>query len=413
MTYHQVDDKGELTPFTGDMPIEAITAIERADDEAIVQSFSGGFAQEHYVYSYPISTKQGKKSIVGIGSAGAKRIALLLGNIEVLPDVRVQEKDDYFYGVVRVKDLLRNTTLAGFGRQSVFILTEGNEPTNRRDEHAYVKSLTKAQRNGILSVAPQEALVKIVKQFFDEKKLGRLTPPMQPNTPSTTKAQPATPSQQSSTKDTQPLTPPEEKGKGKAADKKASTAEMNKAKAAFMMKWHELQGYSGWDNEESDKQREEWLKTNFNVDSLTKLDKDQIMSGVGKINANIAAITNQEPSVEQEEVSSEATPEETTEDKPASVEEKREIAQQLAGLGQDRDTIRETFNSVTNKTQSWMKSDIIKLQEHIAGLKAEKEEAVKQIEEGQEELFKEKETEEQPQEGDVVKEEAEDFLAGL
>jgi len=32
MTYHQVDDKGAIVPYPGEVPVEAIAAIERADD---------------------------------------------------------------------------------------------------------------------------------------------------------------------------------------------------------------------------------------------------------------------------------------------------------------------------------------------------------------------------------------------
>ena len=295
--------------------MEAIAAIERADEKAIIESFAGGFAQEHLIYSYPIKTKEGKKLVVGISVDGAKEIARLLGNIEILPDVKVQERDDYFYGMIRAKDLLRNVTLAGFGRQSMYILGESNEPTDRRDEMAYVKALSKAQRNGILSVAPQEAVVKIVQQFIEQKKLGRLAPPKTDLIPTQ-----------------QPSVALPEKHENKN--------DLNKAKAAFIMKWRELSSYMKWNETHSETMRKQWLHSAFTKDSLTEISLDELNRALGKLDSEITnAVSDSPPSgaevlpgVDWSSGGKEAPAEEKREEvkeEPTTVEEERAVAKVL------------------------------------------------------------------------------------
>lgn len=363
MPYYEQTESGQLVPIKGELPLEAITEIERADEKAIIESFAGGFAQEHLLYSYPIKTKEGKKLVVGISVDGAKEIARLLGNIEVLPDVKVQEREEYFYGIIRVKDLIRNVTLAGFGRQSIYILGESNEPTDRRDELAYVKALSKAQRNGILSVAPQEAVAKIVQQFIEQKKLGRLAPPKtelpQTQQPSAT-----------------PAAPPA---------KQESRNELNKIKAAFMMKWREFASYMKWDETNSESARKQWLHSTFTKDSLTELTLDELSKALGKLDGEIANAVSASPPSETEvapgtvdwssggqEVLEKGK--EEVKDEPATVEEERAIAKALMeDLGKSKEEVRQIVHEVTQKKKDWTKSDMKKVWEYIEKLKGGKE----------------------------------------
>jgi len=177
MPLYEQDAQGNLVPVKGELPPEVLQAIDRADEAAIVERLVSPFGAEHFLYSYPIKTREGERHIVGIGSDGAKEIANLMGNVEVLPDVRVEEKDEYFYGMVRAKDLLRNVILLGVGRQCKFVVDKGNQPIpSRPDEHAFVKAITKAQRNAILSIAPQSAINAAVKRFLEQKKIKTLPP---------------------------------------------------------------------------------------------------------------------------------------------------------------------------------------------------------------------------------------------
>ena len=175
MALYEKGAKG-IVPYRGDISQEALSAIDRADDDAIAKHLVSPFGAEHFLYSYPIQTAEGTKQIIGIGVDGGYEIAHLMGNVEVLPNVKVEEKGDYFYGCVWAKDLIRNVTLMGVARQCKFILGKGNEPTNRLDETAFVKAITKGQRNAILAIAPQEAIAKAIETFMQNKKLKALAP---------------------------------------------------------------------------------------------------------------------------------------------------------------------------------------------------------------------------------------------
>lgn len=188
------DDKG-IVSYKDTIPQEAILAIDRADDDAIASRIGSSAVSDHFLYSYPIQTADGTKQIIGIGVDGGYEIARLMGNIEVLTQIKVEEKGDYFYGCVWAKDITRNTTLMGVARQCKYIIGKGNEPTNRLDESAFVKAITKGQRNAILAIAPQEAVAKAIETFIQMKKIKALSPA--PNAP---KALPYTPKAQASTK---------------------------------------------------------------------------------------------------------------------------------------------------------------------------------------------------------------------
>ncbi len=177
MAFYTKGEKGKgVVPYKKDISQEALAAIDRADDEAIAKHLVSPFGAEHFLYSYPIQTAEGLKEIIGIGVDGGYEIAHLMGNIEVLPNVKVEERGDYLYSCIWAKDLTRNVTLMGVARQCKFILGKGNEPTNRLDETAYVKAITKGQRNAILAIAPQEAIAKAIDTFIQNKKLKTLAP---------------------------------------------------------------------------------------------------------------------------------------------------------------------------------------------------------------------------------------------
>ena len=342
MTYHQIDEKGAVIPYPGEVPAEAVAAIERADDEQIVRSFTGGFAQENLLYSYEIKTKTGKVLVVGVGVDGAKEIARLLGNVEVQPDAKVQEKDDYFYGMIRARDLLRNVTLAGFARQCKYYLDEANRPTERLNEWAYVIALTKAQRNAILAITPQGPLIKIVQEFISQKKATRLTPPRQTITK-------------------QPEAKPEVKP---GAKKEPGKLEMNKLKAAFMMSWREYEGLMVWGPEESDKQRASWLKEKFGKDSLTELTAEELGKAKSMVDGDITAIiaSTEERTPQAEPAKAEAKAEEEL----ASLAERQQVAEQIMSrLKVEKNEVKDIVVQVTGKKRDWTRQDIKKILDYI------------------------------------------------
>lgn len=168
-----------LTPFAGRLPESAIKAIERADDDAIVAALTTGRAAEEYFYRVLVDDRE----VLGISTAGAFEIARLLGNIEALSDIRAERDESDYHAVVRVKDAQRNVTVLGAARQSLMkefkardkYGQETGEFVHKPDPNAWTICLNKAQRNGILHLAPAQAIVRIVEDFLAAGKGRRLS----------------------------------------------------------------------------------------------------------------------------------------------------------------------------------------------------------------------------------------------
>lgn len=241
--YEQKGKEGQLVPMTGEVPQEALLAIERADEGAIIRSLTGEFGAENFMYSYPIKGGQ----VYGIGTDGAKEIARMTGNLEVLPDVKFDKDSDpdYIYAMVRARNLVNNVTLLGVGRQCKYYLSEGNIPTDRINEYAFVIAVSKAQRNVILSLANQETIAKIVQTFVDHKKTKQAPP---------------------------------------AYGKSTTTAKAKPAKAEDTLKKLRQQVAIEWDKTgKSDDERKEWQGKEYGVESMTELDADQLNDMLAKI----------------------------------------------------------------------------------------------------------------------------------
>lgn len=180
MPYYESNGKGELVPIKGGVDESVVQAIERYDDDSIVRAMTSGVAAEEYIYRYTISTATGPKEIIGISTEGSNQLANMIGNLEVLNDARIDKDSDpdYIYAMLRVKNLERNTTLLGVGRQCKFVQGKNNVPMrDRNDEHAFVKAISKAQRNGVLHHASEEVVIKIVNTWAKTGKQARINPP--------------------------------------------------------------------------------------------------------------------------------------------------------------------------------------------------------------------------------------------
>jgi len=254
MGFYKEEQGGKLVPTSG-VPQEVALAIERADEETIIQNLTGEFGAENFMYHYPI--KGG--DVFGIGVDGAKEIARLLGNIEVLPDIKVDKDSDpdYIYAMVRARNAVNNVTLVGVGRQCKYYLTEGNIPTDRINEYAFVIAVTKGQRNAILSVAPQETIAKIIQSFKEMKKIKKIPPAYGKPTPTKPKAPvaakpgaPATGADEEKLKNLRKLIAVEWQKTGKTAD-----------------------------------DRKEWQKTEYGVESMSELGEEQLNEMLTKVKA--------------------------------------------------------------------------------------------------------------------------------
>jgi hypothetical protein len=247
MAYY-TNEKGELVPYTGEVPQEAIMAIESADEQTIVERLTKVDAQPVFAYSFPVKTKEGIKDIIGIGVDGAKEIANLLGNIKVSSDIKAEDRGDYIYAIVPVTNMSRNVTLLGAAGQPKYIVGEGMELTDRIDPTAFVKAISKAQRNGILAVAPQETIAEIIKRL-DAKAIKKL---------------PAPPAY----------------GKPVPAKLKEPATEEDKLK-----KLRQQIGIEAGKVFKSNDERKAWQKEQYSVDSMTEMTMDQLQDMLNKIKA--------------------------------------------------------------------------------------------------------------------------------
>lgn len=306
-TYYEQGERS-LAPAR-DIPHEALVAIERADEQAIVEVITEAAVRPYFTYSYPIKTKEGLKEIIGISTDGAKEIARHLGNIRVSPDIKLQERDNYFYAVVSVTDLVRNVTLIGVGRQSKYILGEGMLPTERIDETAYVKAISKAQRNGILSVAPQQALVQIM-ETLDPKTRKKLTPAKAPATkPLATQG---------------PI-------QARVAQPVDSFIEqhLKELRQRLHSRASSMLGKDAYETIIRPK-----IKEHFNLDSSTLLNEEQLKQAMGWID---------------EEVDARGV---------ATESDIRPLIKQMKAQGMDDSEIRDRLYKITKKKGGWTKEDI-------------------------------------------------------
>ncbi|MBU0778196.1 hypothetical protein KKF82_08050 [Patescibacteria group bacterium] len=258
MPFYEKDTEGKLVKVE-DVPEEAVQLMDRFDGEAIVHRLTTGIASDAFIYRYPIKTKFGVKEIIGISTDGSYELATMLGNIEVLQDVKVDKDSDpdYFYAMVRAKDISRNVILLGVARQCKFMVDEGNKPIHDRlNEHAFVASISKAQRNAILHLTPEDVITKIINNWAQRGKSKQLRPqPLEtePTPPVTTKPPTAATSEFTAT----------------AAQ---VTEQQEKLKKLRMEVHNRFQADLGIGLEK----RKGMLKEKFGVDSLTDLSEQQL-----------------------------------------------------------------------------------------------------------------------------------------
>lgn len=164
------------------------------------------------------------------------------------------------------------------------------------------------------------------------------------------------------------------KNKKKSA-KPSQSKELNKLKAAFAIKWGDLKNYNIWSNEEAETKRVEFLKSNFDVESVTDLTGEQLHSAIAKADVELTlcmATADEEKgsdthSNEQEEGTSDeefeklksaSKKQEAKIEEPMTQSEKREIVDRFYKLGYDNDGIKKELAEITGKEKGWSHSDV-------------------------------------------------------
>ena len=143
------------------LPVEvedAVSAITRLDDSAIVAAMQGA-AVEDYVYTF----RQGGRVVEGLTLEGINEAANQRGGIAV-ELVEVTETETHFKAMVKATDTLTGSERLGASMQA-------KAENNRSDPYAYTKAVHKAQRNAIKQLLPVPVLKRVM-AFY----LGREAP---------------------------------------------------------------------------------------------------------------------------------------------------------------------------------------------------------------------------------------------
>lgn len=181
MALYQEDSSGTISPLEG-LQQEQVKEISRimdsADDDQIITSMTGAGSQVLF-YRYSIKTNTGAKEVIGLSVEGGFEVANGVRNLEVLSDYKIDKDQDpdYIYAIVRVINKATQNVFLGVGRQCKFVVGQGNTPLrDRLDEHAFVKAVSKAQRNGLLHHADQRMLASLIETWAKGGK-GKLLAP--------------------------------------------------------------------------------------------------------------------------------------------------------------------------------------------------------------------------------------------
>lgn len=133
-------------------------ALDRMDENLIVEKMRGGLVEERYAYSF---SSRGD-TVVGLSAEGIQRIAQSYGNIDV-EMVEFKENEDEYIFIAKATDKATGLSMMGAAQQR-------KEEKGKYDRFAVAKVTTKAQRNALRGILPVPLLEKLVKVFLDEKK---------------------------------------------------------------------------------------------------------------------------------------------------------------------------------------------------------------------------------------------------
>jgi len=132
---------------------------EKRDEDQILAEAQGIIIKEMF-YKFPL----GGKEVTGISWVGTKEIARKYGGIKMgLPSVT--ELEDCFVCSIQAEDTKNGVTLVGSNVQSKTMNLRSGEV--KPDPFAYIKVVSKAQRNAIRALIPETFLLKMEKAFSE------------------------------------------------------------------------------------------------------------------------------------------------------------------------------------------------------------------------------------------------------
>jgi hypothetical protein len=162
---------GELLPAPRNLNSELFLDFDRRDDDQIMAELRGE-AVEQYVYSF----NQGGSAVTGLSLAGVMAVAQSMGGITCGQPVFAVD-DDEITCDISATDHKNGLTVWGTATETRVMRTKnGDKP----DKFARGKALSKAQRNAIRKLIPEQIAVEMLRQFINGGKPQRGTAPRQP-----------------------------------------------------------------------------------------------------------------------------------------------------------------------------------------------------------------------------------------
>ncbi len=149
--------------------------FDKLDEQQIMEEMEGKVITE-YFYNFQIAGRE----VTGISWAGTKAVARYMSmqnkqhgfdGIEIMPiDLRrdVIEDDRYITAVARAIDHGSGLIMTGIARQSKYIIRK--DGTTTPDDFAIVKACSKAMRNAIRSLIPEQVILEMYNQWKNGEK---------------------------------------------------------------------------------------------------------------------------------------------------------------------------------------------------------------------------------------------------
>ncbi len=143
---------------------EPYQAFERLDEEAIADEVNGIYVKS-LVYRFE---DKGGRMVTGLSIRGVEEAARFMvkhGYDIACDKAEVVEEQNEYRASVKVTSTYMGKTMVTYG-YSRSVKTFGN---GGRDEFAYVKAMSKAQRNALRTVIPEKLMSTLVEKFMGDK----------------------------------------------------------------------------------------------------------------------------------------------------------------------------------------------------------------------------------------------------
>lgn len=154
----QLKDGSKAPEKTGPPALpEEFRALDLRDEEQILAEMQGRVMDE-YAYRFP----SGGREVVGLSWVGVKAVARRMGNISIVK-TDISDDDGSYRVVVCAEDRVRNVQMMGAAEQAKVMVVRGEKVP---DLFALQKALSKAQRNAIRNLIPEEIIKAMLAEYL-------------------------------------------------------------------------------------------------------------------------------------------------------------------------------------------------------------------------------------------------------